>query len=58
MIVNETYKVISEITLHTKPRRTLRMDRVGVFKKETPAYWVFDTFRVRKANVVRITKIL
>ena len=58
MIERESYKVTSEIKIHTKPLHTVRFDRTGIFKKETPSYYIFDTFRVRKANVVCITKVL
>ncbi len=58
MIERELYKVTSEIKVHTKPLQTIRYDRVGVFKKETPSYYIFDEFKVRKVNVVCIEKVL
>ena len=48
------YLLIIKIKLHTSPLRTIEYEKDGVFVKETPSYFVFNDFRVRKANVINI----
>lgn len=51
------YKVTVKIKLHTSPLRELVYDKVGVLIAETVKYYVFDEFRVRKDNVIKIQEV-
>lgn len=50
------YIVHIQIKLHTQPLRTLEYTKEGVFIRGTQSYFIFDTFRVRKDNVLEITR--
>lgn len=55
---NELYEVMSEIKIHTKPMRKAVVIRSGVFQRETPKEYIFNTFRARKENIISIRKFL
>ena len=48
------YMLTIKIKLHTSPLKTLEYEREGKFVKESQSYFIFDGFRVRKANVINI----
>ncbi len=56
--MRQGYRYIVRIQrkLHTKPLRTLEYTKEGSFIKETPSYYIFDTFKARKDTVVEITR--
>jgi hypothetical protein len=54
MIPGNRYTVVVKIKLHTQPVRTLDYRKEGVFVKESPSCFIFDSFRVRKTNVIEI----
>ena len=56
MIVGGLYKVRVKIKLHTQPVRVLEYEKEGIFCKETSAYFIFKEFRVRKSNVLNVTR--
>jgi hypothetical protein len=56
MTVGECYKVRVKIKLHTQPIRFLEYERDGIFCKETSSFFVFKDFRVKKNNVLDITR--
>ena len=58
MKIGRTYKIIIKIKVHTKPLREIIYENVGAFLKETRATYIFDTFRVRKANVTNIQEVV
>jgi hypothetical protein len=58
MKIHGKYKVTVKIKLHTQPIRELIYDKVGKFVKETVTYYIFDGFRVRKANVIDIQEVV
>ena len=58
MIINTRYAVSVKIKLHTSPLRELVYDKEGVFIKETGSYYVFEDFRVRKSNVIKIREVV
>lgn len=55
-MVGKQYVVTKQIKLHTNPLRTAQIQMVGTFVKETDNYYVFEAFRVRKANVIKIAE--
>lgn len=57
MSSNKPYRITKEIKIHTKPLNKVQIIREGVFIKETSKSYVFDSFRVNKANVIKIEKI-
>lgn len=57
MTPHNKYRVTMKIKLHTSPLRLLEYHIDGVFLKETTSYFVFDDFRVRKANVINIVPL-
>lgn len=58
MIKHNQYKITIKIKTHTSPLYELIYDRIGKFIKETSAYYVFDGFRVNKANVMNIQEVV
>ena len=56
MISGKLYTVRVKIKPHTRPIRLIEYDKTGVFLKETSSCYVFNDFRVHKANVVNITR--
>ena len=56
MKTGEIYKVTKRIKLHTKPLREADVSMTGRFIRETEYGYVFDWFKVRKANVIAIVK--
>lgn len=57
MKVLTQYNVTVKIKLHTSPLRELTYDKEGVFIKETNSFYVFEGFRIRKSNVVKIQEV-
>lgn len=57
MKLNNRYNVTVKIKLHTSPLKELVYDREGVFIKESGSYYIFEGFRVRKANVIGIKEV-
>ena len=58
MKIGKRYKVTAKIKTHTKPLCELIYEKIGTFVKETKAFYVFDNFRVNKANVLHIHEVL
>lgn len=57
MRANTKYEIIKKIKIHTKPTIFIDVRMEGIFVKETNNYYVFDSFKVRKENVVNIKLI-
>ena len=57
MLSNKPYRITKEIKIHTKPLNKVQIIREGMFIKETSKSYVFDGFRVNKANVIKVEKI-
>lgn len=57
MKVHTRYNVTVKIKLHTSPLRELTYDREGIFSKETDSFYIFEGFRIRKSNVVKIREV-
>ena len=57
MKLHTRYNVTVKIKLHTSPLRELTYDREGVLIKESGSYYIFEGFRVRKANVIYIKEV-
>ena len=58
MIISKTYKIMAKIKTHTRPLSVLIYERVGTLIKETKSFFVFDTFRVNKANVLHAQEVV
>ena len=58
MIINARYTITVKIKLHTSPLRELIYEKDGVFIKETDSYYMFEGFRVRKTNVIKIREVV
>ena len=54
---NARYNLTVKIKLHTSPLRELTYDKDGVFVRESGSYYIFEGFRVRKANVIKIQEV-
>jgi hypothetical protein len=48
------YQIIKRIKLHTAPLITADIPLRGAFVRETKEFYIFDTFRVKKAVVIQI----
>ena len=57
MKLHTRYNITVKIKPHTSPLRELIYDRDGVFIKESGSYYIFEGFRVRKANVIGIKEV-
>ena len=57
MKINTRYNITVKIKLHTSPLRELIYDKDGVFIRESSSYYIFNDFRVRKANVINIQEV-
>ena len=57
MNIYTRYNVTVKIKLHTAPLRELIYEKVGTFVREGKSFYIFDTFRVRKANVINIREV-
>ncbi len=57
MTTHKQYKITVKIKVHTSPLYELIYERIGTLLKETQAYYVFNGFRVRKANVMNIQEV-
>ena len=58
MKINKQYMVSIKIKVHTQPLREIVYEKIGTFLKETNATYIFDAFRVRKANVIKIHEVV
>lgn len=56
MTAGERYKVKAKIKLHTQPVRYLEYEKEGIFSKETSSFYIFKDFRVKKNNILDITR--
>ena len=56
MTVGNPYKVTKKIKLHTNPLYDAEVVKTGKFERETTKWYIFDKFKVKKANVVKIEK--
>jgi phage-related protein len=54
MKVNNTYTVTKRIKLHTKPLVEGELVKTGKFLRETNTYYIFDTFKAIKTNIIKI----
>lgn len=54
---NKLYEVTTRIKRHTSPLYEIDVVRRGTFKKETGSTLVFDGFRVRKSNVIKMVEV-
>lgn len=57
MKTHNRYKITVKIKLHTSPLREFTYDKEGVFVKESESCYIFEGFRVRKANVIKIQEV-
>jgi hypothetical protein len=57
MTIGNPYKVTKKIKLHTNPLVEAKIVESGVFKKETSKIYIFDGFKVNKANVTMIEEV-
>ena len=57
MKTNTRYKVTVKIKVYTSPLREIIYEKVGTFVKESSSFYIFDAFRVRKANVIEIQEV-
>ena len=57
MNIYKRYMVTIKIKVHTQPLREIIYEKIGTFVKETNTNYIFDTFRVRKANVIKIQEV-
>lgn len=57
MKIHTRYNITIKIKLHTSPLRELIYDREGVFIRESGSYYIFEGFRVRKANVIKFQEV-
>lgn len=57
MEINTRYNVTIKIRLHTSPLRELIYDKTGLFLREGGSYFIFDSFRVRKGNVIKVQEV-
>ena len=58
MKTNKQYKVTIQIKVHTRPLREIVYEKIGTFLKETNASYIFDSFLVRKANVIKLQEVV
>ena len=57
MKLHTKYKVTVKIKIHTSPLREIIYEKVGTFVKESSSFYIFDTFRVKKSNVIEIQEV-
>ena len=57
MNIGTRYKVTVKIKLHTSPLVELVYDKQGALVRESNSYYIFDGFRVRKANVIKMQEV-
>ena len=48
------YEVASVIKTHTQPIRKEIIIRTGMFMRETSQMYIFEDFRAKKQNIIRI----
>lgn len=58
MKIKGKYKVTVKIKLHTQPLRECIYEKVGVLIKETSKCYMFEGFRVNKANVINMQEVV
>lgn len=58
MTIKKRYKILAKIKTHTSPLCELTYEKVGTLIKETNAFYVFDSFRVKKSTVICITEVI
>ena len=57
MVVGEEYRVTKKIKIHTSPLVEVQITLQGTLQKESEVYYIFDNFKVRKLNVVKIERV-
>ena len=57
MKTNTRYNITVKIKLRTSPLRELTYDKDSVFVRESDSYYIFEDFRVRKTNVIKIQEV-
>ena len=57
LIKGETYSVMKKIKIHTKPLIEVCITLQGTYKKTTSNYYIFDSFKVNKNNVLHIGRM-
>ena len=57
MKIHTKYKITVKIKLRTQPLRECIYEKVGVFIKETGKCYMFEGFRVNKANVINLQEV-
>lgn len=57
MTIGNEYKVTKKIKIHTKPLVEVQITLQGIFKCESKAYYIFDSFRARKENIISIERV-
>ena len=57
MKTNTRYNITVKIKLHTSLLRELTYDKDSVFVRESDSYYIFEDFRVRKTNVIKIQEV-
>ena len=56
MQAGKIYKVTKRIKLHTKPLYEADITLTGRYVLESQNFYIFDTFKVKKANVIKIVE--
>ena len=56
MQAGKIYKVTKRIKLHTKPLYEADIPLTGHYVRESQNFYIFDTFKVKKANVIKIVE--
>ena len=50
------YRITKRIKLHTKPLYEADITLTGRYVRESQNFYIFDTFKVKKANVIKIVE--
>ena len=56
MTSGKTYRITKRIKLHTKPLYEADITLTGRYVRESQNFYIFDTFKVKKANVIKIVE--
>ena len=50
------YRITKRIKLHTKPLYEADITLTGRYVRESQNFYIFDTFKVKKANAIKIVE--
>lgn len=57
MIVGNTYRITKRVKIHTKPTVKVTIVQEGVYIRETPKNYIFDSFWVAKSVVIEVEEL-